>query len=122
MWVANQLDLTVDRIDPDTGRSVHTIDVGDGPSSIIAAGSTVWVADEFDGTVTQIDQRTDLVRRTIAVGAVPAGLVLVGKTVWAATRAFAGAGHRGGTLTVFTPGMSTADRQPRPERRVRHAM
>jgi YVTN family beta-propeller protein len=108
VWVANQLDLTVDRIDPEKGRSVHVIDVGDGPSSILVAGSTVWVADEFDGTVTQIDDRTDHVRRRISVGAVPAGLALVGKTVWTATRAFAGAGHRGGTLTVFTRGMSSA--------------
>jgi YVTN family beta-propeller protein len=108
VWVANQLDLTVDRIDPDSGRSVHTIKVGDGPSSIIAAGSTIWVADEFDGTVTQIDERTDLPRRTIAVGALPAGLALAGKTVWAATRA-AGASHRGGTLTVFTPALSPSD-------------
>jgi YVTN family beta-propeller protein len=107
VWVANQLDLTVDRIDPNKGRSVRTVDVGDGPGSVIAAGSTVWVADEFDGTVTQIDERTDEVRRTISVGAVPAGLVLAGKTVWAATRAFAGAGHRGGTLTVLTSGLST---------------
>jgi YVTN family beta-propeller protein len=107
VWVANQLDLTVDRIDPDAGRSVHTIKVGDGPSSIIAAGSTVSVADEFDGTVTQIDERTDQVRRTIAVGALPAGLALGGKTVWVATRS--GAGHRGGTLTAFTPGISPSD-------------
>ena len=104
VWVANQFDLTVDRIDPDSGRSVHTIKVGDGPSSIVAAGSTVWVADEFGGVVTQIDERTDQVRRTIAVGALPAGLALAGSTVWVATRS--GAGHRGGTLTVFTPAPS----------------
>jgi len=108
VWVANQLDLTVDRIDPDTGRSVHTIMVGDGPSSIIAAGSAIWVADEFGGAVTQIDERTEQVRRTIAVGAVPAGLVLIGKTVWATTRTPTGAGHRGGTVTVFAQDMSTA--------------
>jgi YVTN family beta-propeller protein len=103
VWVANQLDLTVDRLDPATGRRLATVIVGDGPSSILATSSTVWVANEFDGTVTQIDPTTSKVRRKIALGTVPAGLALAGSTVWVANRAFAGAGHVGGTLTVLAP-------------------
>jgi peptide/nickel transport system substrate-binding protein len=103
VWVGNQLELTVDRIDPATGSRVDTVVVGEGPSSILATSSAVWVANEFDGTVTRIDPVTNDVRRKIAVGAVPAGLALAGSTVWVATRAFAGAGHVGGTLTVLAP-------------------
>ncbi|HZC51831.1 MAG TPA: ABC transporter substrate-binding protein, partial [Mycobacterium sp.] len=109
VWVANQLDLTVDRLDPVDGHRVGGATVGDGPSSIVATSSTVWVADEFDGTLTPIDPRTGQVRRKIAVGAVPAGLALAGSTLWIATRAFAGAGHRGGTLTVVGPDIARDD-------------
>jgi peptide/nickel transport system substrate-binding protein len=108
VWVANQLDLTVSRIDPATSK-ISTISVGDGPSAVLATSSTVWVADEFDGTVTQIDSVTNRVRRKIAVGAVPTAMALVGSTVWIATRAFAGAGHVGGTLTVLTPDVPGGD-------------
>ena len=69
----------------------------------------MWVADEFDGTVSQIDPTTSQVRRKIAVGAVPGGAALAGSSVWVATRAFAGAGHRGGTLTVLGPNAAGDD-------------
>ena len=102
VWVANQGEATVDRIDRASGDHKGSIPVGQGPNSIVATSSAVWVANEFDGTVTQIDPATGAVRRTISIGAIPAGLTVVDGSVWVATRAFGGAGHRGGTLTVLS--------------------
>ena len=107
VWVANQLEATVDRINPTTERRVATVPVGEGPSSIVATRSSLWVADDFDGTVTQIDPVSSRFRHKIAIGAVPAGLTLAGSDIWTATRAFAGPGHRGGTLTVLESAMSS---------------
>ncbi|HEY3714948.1 MAG TPA: ABC transporter substrate-binding protein [Jatrophihabitantaceae bacterium] len=108
VWVANQGDATVDRIDRASGQQ-KGIPVGQGPNSIVATSSAVWVANEFDGTVTQIDPGPGDVRRTISIGAIPAGLAVVDGKVWVATRAFGGAGHRGGTLTVLGPDIAIDD-------------
>ena len=102
VWVADQGEATVDRIDRASGDHKGSIPVGEGPNSIVAPSTAVWVANEFDGTVTQIDPESGVVRRTISIGAIPAGLAVVDGTVWVATRAFGGAGHRGGTLTVLS--------------------
>ena len=107
VWVANQLEATVDLINPTTERRVATVPVGERPSSIVATRSSLWVADDFDGTVTQIDPVSSRFRHKIAIGAGPGGLTLAGSDIWTATRAFAGPGHRGGTLTVLESAMSS---------------
>jgi YVTN family beta-propeller protein len=43
IWVANRLDGTVSRIDPDTTKVVETIPVGNAPSGITVAGGLVWL-------------------------------------------------------------------------------
>ena len=66
VWVANAEDGTVDRLDPATGKLVHTpIGIGADDLSDIAIGlGSVWVADGNDGTVTQIDPRLNQVEST----------------------------------------------------------
>jgi ABC-type transport system substrate-binding protein len=97
--VANSLDLTVDRLDPATGRVTATIPVGDGPGAIVAAKDGVWVSDEFNATLDRIDPEAKHVDRVISVGSSPQGLAVAGSGVWVAARPFAAASHRGGTLT-----------------------
>ena len=55
MWVTNNGDNTVTRIDERTGRIVGSpIPVGDGPLGIAAGAGSVWVANHESNTVTRI--------------------------------------------------------------------
>ena len=89
MWVANSLDGTVSRIDPQTNRVTATIPVGDGPAAIAVGAGGVWVANEFAGTVARIDPATDTVTRTITVGNRPRGVAIAGGLVWVGAQASA---------------------------------
>jgi YVTN family beta-propeller protein len=114
LWVANELDLTVSRIDLRTARVVDTVPVGDGPNSVVAGPDEVWVSNEFDGTVTRIDPATDK-RRTIPSGSSPRGIAMIGSSPWVAFAGRADAAHRGGTLHVESgsdvPGAADIDFQ-----------
>jgi virginiamycin B lyase len=44
VWVANELDGTITRIDPGTNHVVETIRVGGSPHDLVVAGGEVWVA------------------------------------------------------------------------------
>ena len=92
--MANSLDLTVDRLDPATGRVTSTIRVGDGPGAIAVAKDGVWVSDGFGATLDRIDPRTNQVSRVISLGSTPRGIVATGSGVWVAARPFAAAAHR----------------------------
>ncbi|HLG08303.1 MAG TPA: hypothetical protein VI409_06505, partial [Gaiellaceae bacterium] len=43
IWVANSLDGTVSRIDPETGDVVATVEVGEGLQRVAAGEGAVWV-------------------------------------------------------------------------------
>jgi YVTN family beta-propeller protein len=108
VWVANSLDLNVMEIDPVALRVTGTFTVGDGPDAIVAGRDGVWVSDEFDATLAHIDPGTGQVRK-IFVGSSPHGLALTSSGVWVGARPFAGARHRGGTLTVVTQWLPQTD-------------
>jgi YVTN family beta-propeller protein len=109
VWVANSLDLTVSRLDPATSTVTATIGVGDGPSGIVAAGNSLWVSNEFDATLDRIDPQAGRVVRTVHLGSSPRGMAAAGSDVWIATRPFAAASHRGGTLTVVNTYLPETD-------------
>ena len=109
VWVANSLDLTVDRLDPATGRVTFTVGVGDGPSVIAAASDGVWVSDGFDATLDRVDPDTNRVSRVISLGSTPRGIVAAGSGVWVAARPFAADGHFGGTLTEVSSDLPPPD-------------
>ena len=99
VWVTNSLEQSLSRIDPGS-RAVDTIrDVGDGPTAVAGDGRFLWVAASHAATVTRIEPRSRNVRR-FGIGASPTAITTVGSSVYVASRAFAVAGHRGGTLTV----------------------
>lgn len=100
VWVANSLDGTVSRIDPQTNAVTATIAVGEGPTAIAAGGGGVWTANQYAGTISRIDPATNTVARRITVGNRPAGIAVAGGVVWLGTQAEA-TSHRGGTLTVL---------------------
>jgi len=84
VWVANQRDGTVSRVDADT-RQIRTIEVGGDPSALAFGGGSVWVASAERRGVSQIDPATNKVLRTIEVGNSPNGVALAFGAVWVAT-------------------------------------
>ena len=99
IWVTNQLDGTVSRLEPSTGRALTAFPVGEGPNAIQATDSTIWVANELDGSVIAIDPATNDVSPAIPVGASVASLAVDGDRMWLSVGASA-VEHRGGTLKV----------------------
>ena len=112
LWVANSNDATVSRIDPATGAVTATIPVASGPTALTTAGGSVWVAEQFAGTISRIDPAADRVATSVAVTGAPTSLTVTGSRVWAGVTARAGS-HRGGTLTIVSPGALTSSRVTR---------
>lgn len=82
LWVTNNLDDTVTRIDPSSARATHTIQVGDGPVGIAAGHSAAWVANTEDDSVSRIDPASGRVKATIGVGGGPRGVAIGKDGVW----------------------------------------
>ena len=82
-WVADDMDDTVSRIDPNGGVSA-TIAVGRGASGIAVGGGAVWVADTLDDALARIDPPTDSVTNTVRVGIGPRGVAWGDGSVWVA--------------------------------------
>jgi len=107
LWVANSLDSTVSRVDPSTLTVRAVITVGSSPAALAAGRGVVWVANQYSGTVSRIAPGRDRVVGTVAVGGAPTSLTFNGGRLWVGVSA-AGAGHRGGTLVIVTPGPLTS--------------
>jgi YVTN family beta-propeller protein len=107
LWVASSIDSTVSRIDPATRAVTATIPVASGPAALTAAGGSVWVADQYASTISRIDPADDRVATSVAVTGAPTSLTVTGNRVWAGVTAVAGT-HRGGTLTIVSPGALTS--------------
>ena len=61
LWVANEVDQTVSRIDTATQTNVASRGGVGVPVAIVAIGDTLWVADGFVGRLSTIDGRTNAV-------------------------------------------------------------
>ncbi len=83
VWVANQLDATVSRIDLETGEVQARIPVGASPTGVAIAAGSVWVTNAGEGSVTRIDPKTDQ-KTPVGVGNGPASIVGSDEAVWVA--------------------------------------
>jgi peptide/nickel transport system substrate-binding protein len=99
VWVANQLDGTVTRIDRQSGTAGPSIGVGSGPDAIVVANRSVWVANGNSGTVVRIDPNSNAVVATRHVGGEPVALAMAGTKVWEASARLVQ--HHGGTLRLL---------------------
>jgi YVTN family beta-propeller protein len=81
VWAVDQIDGTVARIDPHTGR-VLRIPVNGGLNAIAAGASGAWVVDSFANTVTPIDGASGTVGAPIPVGGNPSGIAVGLGAVW----------------------------------------
>jgi DNA-binding beta-propeller fold protein YncE len=84
VWVANEEDDTVTRIDPFDTSATRTIEVGDAPHAIDAESEAVWVANSGDGTIDRISKGEARVTRTVEVGTRPVALAVGSSSVWVA--------------------------------------
>src|SRR5262249_33652730 len=73
VWVANNLENTVTKLDAATGTKLGSFAVGRGPFGVLSAFGSIHVSNFFDGTLTRLS--TDgLTASTIAVGDGAAGM------------------------------------------------
>jgi virginiamycin B lyase len=85
IWVRNNADGTVSRIDPATNAVVATIRVGDGEGDIAYGDGSIWVASSEPATVSRIDPTTNTVIATIpAAGEGTWGLASTPGAIWVA--------------------------------------
>jgi YVTN family beta-propeller protein len=87
VWVANKLDDSVSRIDPQTNRVVATIPAEDGVADLAVGRDGVWTGGDRRGVarVVRIDPRTNRVVAIVPVGSQPSGLAVTDDAVWVAT-------------------------------------
>src|SRR3954454_10167945 len=84
LWVTDEGDRSVSRVDPDRGRVLQTVDVGAAPNAVAASGDDVWVVNGGDGTVSRVSTRTNRVVQTVRVGNLPSAIGAGRSGVWVA--------------------------------------
>ena len=101
VWVANPLNGTVTRVDPQRGVVTATVLLGaaDEPVDVVTGDGAVWVASRHTQTLVRIDPKRAVVTERLRLGNEPRALAMDGARVWTAVAA-TGAGHRGGTLRI----------------------
>jgi class 3 adenylate cyclase/streptogramin lyase len=86
VWVSNEADSTVTRIDPETGKVQTTIkEQVDGPKGLTATADAVWVLSYPDSWVTRIESLTGTVTATVPI-AEPWAFGAGSSGVWVASR------------------------------------
>jgi serine/threonine protein kinase/ABC-type transport system substrate-binding protein len=114
VWVANPLNGTVTRVDPDRGVVTATVAVGATaePVALATGAGAVWVANRQARALARIDPERAAVTERLRLGNEPRALATAGRRVWTAVAA-TGAGHRGGTLRIAMGGrIDPVDRDP----------
>jgi YVTN family beta-propeller protein len=84
VWVANEEQGTVSRVDAAARRVVQRITVGRDPAGVAAGDGVVWVANSGDRSVSWINPSTNTVVKTVPVGNGPTGIALGEGAVWVA--------------------------------------
>src|SRR5439155_6947853 len=67
IWVANEGDGTISRIEPSTNRVSAVIRVGSSPGAIVVGEDGVWVLNRLGRSVSRIDPGSNKVVQTIAI-------------------------------------------------------
>ena len=99
LFVANENEGTVTKIDASTGLPLGTIRVGIRPAAISALAGTLWLADRSQGTVSRFSVGSGkMIGRSIQVGSGPRRMTVSNNTLWVAN---------GGDGTVTRISLST---------------
>ncbi|HKO84608.1 MAG TPA: BTAD domain-containing putative transcriptional regulator, partial [Actinomycetota bacterium] len=84
VWVANEEQGTVSRVDAATRRVVQRITVGRDPAGVAAGDGAVWVTNSGERSVSWINPSTNTEVKRILVGNGPTGIALGDGAVWVA--------------------------------------
>jgi YVTN family beta-propeller protein len=83
VWVANEGDDTVSRVDPGTDEVDAEVPVGNAPHALAAGAGGIWVANLDDASISRIDRTGELsVDGPIDVGRRPTDLTVGAGSVW----------------------------------------
>jgi len=82
LWVVDEVEGTLTRVDPTRRRIVARVKVGQMPTALAVRAGSGWVANTGDGTVSRIDPRTDRVADTFRVGVAPRALAVGAGAIW----------------------------------------
>ena len=83
LWVTNQSDSTVTRLDPATLQQDAPIPVGAGPVGIAFGDGAVWVANNLDGSLSRIDVADhEVTSRTVDADGGAYGVAVEGRNLW----------------------------------------
>lgn len=82
IWVANNADQSLSRIDPLTNLVTATIPVGDSPFGVAAGFGSIWVTNVSDGKVTRIDPSTNQAIATIQTQRTALAVTVGAGAVW----------------------------------------
>ena len=74
LWVANEGEGTLSRVDPRSSRVEQTVDVGAAPVAVAVSGDDVWVVNGGDATVSRVNARTNREVQTVDVGNAPSAI------------------------------------------------
>ena len=86
VFVADDLNKTLLRFDPDTGRS-NALSVGDGTSALVTDGRRAWITNHRDATLERIDLATNTVKRLSKLpGDAPERMVSLAGSLWVTGR------------------------------------
>jgi peptide/nickel transport system substrate-binding protein len=91
------------RVDPVDFSVTLTQSVGNGPTAVLPAFSSIWVANQLDGTVSRLQPSTGRVESTIPVGDGPNALGAAAGTLWVAN-------ELDGSITAIDPATDTVER------------
>ena len=83
VWVADSVGDAVTPIDPETGRVLAPVAVGDQPTDLADDGEDLWVANAASGSVSRVDPGSGDVQ-PVDVGEGPQALAVGGDGVWVA--------------------------------------
>ena len=98
VWVANEDDGTVARVDPDTNEVTGTVEVGEEPRAIATGKGAVFVASAGDGTVTKLDaDKVKPIGEPADLGGRPTSIAVATRGIWVAD-------NNASTLTRLSPG------------------
>ena len=82
MWVTDDQNDQLLRIDPHHPSGIQTVGVGHGPVAVAIGGGSIWVANQVDGTVTEVNPRANLTIQTIPVSAAVQSLGFSDGALW----------------------------------------
>ena len=84
VWVGDQTDNTLSRIDPGSGRVVATVPLGSAPADLAAGPQGMWVTCADTGRLLLIDPARNRVSRAFPIGGSPGGVAVGAGSVWVA--------------------------------------